>query len=83
MEGVGNITVPLSEAQARQIIAKARQAPYGKGSDTFVDISVRNTWELDPSQFTINSPEWNDYLLEICEEVRILGSLAALDLSQT
>ncbi|KAF5599829.1 2OG-Fe(II) oxygenase superfamily [Fusarium pseudoanthophilum] len=55
VNGVGNIPLPLGESQAQQIIAQARQAPYGKGSDTLVDTAVRNTWELDPSQFNIGS----------------------------
>ncbi|KAH6845820.1 hypothetical protein B0I37DRAFT_356246 [Chaetomium sp. MPI-CAGE-AT-0009] len=35
-----------------------RQAPFGKGSDTIVDTSVRNTWELDASQFRFYSDIW-------------------------
>lgn len=67
IDGVGNIATPLAESQARQIITKARQAPYGKGTETFVDTSVRNTWELDPSQFTIISAMWRNYLLRACD----------------
>ncbi|KAH7189103.1 uncharacterized protein B0J16DRAFT_413509 [Fusarium flagelliforme] len=40
-------------------------APYGKGTETFVNTSVRNTWELDPSQFTIISAKWRNYLLNV------------------
>lgn len=59
VDGVGTIDWPLQEAQARQIIEKARQAPYGKGEATIVDTSVRNTWELDTSQFTLQgTAEW-------------------------
>ncbi|RMJ07363.1 hypothetical protein CDV36_013034 [Fusarium kuroshium] len=53
VHGVGDIATPLTEFQACQMIAKARQAPYGKGSETIVDTSVRNTWELDPGQFEL------------------------------
>jgi hypothetical protein len=67
VDGVGNVALPLGESQARQIITKARQAPYRKGSDTFVDTSVRNTWELCPSQFTIGPAEWSVYLQKICQ----------------
>ncbi|RBR12852.1 uncharacterized protein FIESC28_08442 [Fusarium coffeatum] len=66
IDGVGNIATPLAESQARQIITKARQAPYGKGTETFVDTSVRNTWELDPSQFTIISAMWRNYPPNAC-----------------
>lgn len=53
VHGVGEIQLPLSEPQARRLIQDARQAPYGKGRETRVDPSVRNTWELDPSAFTV------------------------------
>lgn len=65
---VGDIDLPLQEAQAQQIIAKARQALFGKGSDTMVDTSVRNTWELDPTQFKL-SPGWLSVVSRLCETV--------------
>lgn len=58
VDGVGNVAVPLQEEQARQLIAQCRQAPFGKGSETIVDTSVRNTWELDASQFRFDSDGW-------------------------
>ncbi|KAF4965850.1 hypothetical protein FSARC_6370 [Fusarium sarcochroum] len=66
VNGVGDIPLPLGESHAQQIIAQARQAPYGKGSNTIVDTTVRNTWELDPSQFQINAPNWPDRVQHIC-----------------
>jgi hypothetical protein len=74
---VGNIAgFPLQEAAARQLIEKARQAPYGKGSETFIDISVRNTWELDASQLEL-SPEWASTIDDACQWVaRQLGITA-------
>ncbi|KAF5606868.1 2OG-Fe(II) oxygenase superfamily [Fusarium subglutinans] len=66
---VGAISLPLGEAQARQIIKQARQAPYGKGSETIVDTAVRNTWELDPTQFTINWLRWPALLQQVCQMV--------------
>ncbi|KAH6637321.1 hypothetical protein F5144DRAFT_487807 [Chaetomium tenue] len=58
VDGIGNIDVPLQEEQARQLIAQCRQAPFGKGSKTIVDTSVRNTWELDASQFRFYNDAW-------------------------
>ncbi|KAK1752875.1 hypothetical protein QBC47DRAFT_387288 [Echria macrotheca] len=66
---VGPVNLPLDELTARKIIEKARQAPFGKGSETIVDVSVRNTWELDPSQFTIGNPEWNKVIKRACKFV--------------
>ncbi|ERT03379.1 hypothetical protein HMPREF1624_01693 [Sporothrix schenckii ATCC 58251] len=53
VNGVGSIDFPLREASAKQIIAQAKQAPFGRGEETVVDTSVRNTWELDVSQFKL------------------------------
>ncbi|KAK4456763.1 hypothetical protein QBC42DRAFT_237836 [Cladorrhinum samala] len=65
---VGEIPHPLKEATARQLIDKARQAPYGKGSETFVDTSVRNTWELDAAQLDL-SPHWASTVKVACKWV--------------
>jgi hypothetical protein len=77
VDGVGDITMPLDETQARQLIAKARQAPYGKGSQTLVDTSVRNTWELDPGQFTFTNPAWDGYFRDMCAKVALQMGIEA------
>ncbi|KAJ0386773.1 hypothetical protein COL922a_003704 [Colletotrichum nupharicola] len=64
---VGPISFPLKEEQARSLIEKARQAPFGKGSDTVVDTAVRNTWELDPTQFELRSPNWTGVINTLCK----------------
>lgn len=55
------IAVPLAARDALKIIDAARQAPFGKGEDTLVDTSVRNTWELDLGQFSL-SDRWQPYV---------------------
>jgi hypothetical protein len=54
VNGVGPIRYPLDEAQADAIIRKAHLSPHGQGVRTIVDRSVRNTWELNASQFTLS-----------------------------
>lgn len=71
VDDVGDITMPLSEVQARQLIAKSRQAPYGKGSATIVDTAVRNTWELDLGQFRFQSPHWPGFMRHLCAQVAL------------
>ncbi len=56
--GVGPITWPIRMGIAKQIISVSQQAPFGKGLQTLVDTTVRNTFELSPDQFTITNPEW-------------------------
>lgn len=70
VEDVGIIKLPLSDEQARQIIAKARHVPFDKSSETRVDTAVRNTWELDPPNFKITaSALWDKHLQGILEKV--------------
>ena len=66
--GVGNVRMPLEKSQVRELIAKARQAPYGKGAETIVNTSVRNTWEIDASELTFQNPTWEKWLKDLCDE---------------
>jgi hypothetical protein len=80
VEGVGAISLPLQESQARQIIDKARQSPYGKGEETVVDTSVRNTWELDPDQFELTDPQWKNLVATIVAHVGNDLGVGSLDI---
>lgn len=62
IEGLDTIGLPLSIRDAKAIIDISRQAPFGKGDETLVDTSVRKTWELDASQFTLLNPGWEGFL---------------------
>lgn len=44
MEGVGEIGFPLNPIQIGAIIKHAKKAPFGKGSQTITDTSVRSAW---------------------------------------
>ena len=63
--------LPLGEAQAKDLIELASRAPYGKGDKTIVDTSVRCTWQLDPAQFSINNPKWEESLHLLLDEVKL------------
>jgi hypothetical protein len=58
IDGLGAIELPLKRAMAKNLVARCRVAPYGKGTQTLVDRNVRNTFELDPKKFRL-SQEWN------------------------
>jgi len=53
----GPIGLPLSNDDAQVIIGASHQAPFCKGSETIVDSSVRNTWELNSEQFELRNSE--------------------------
>ena len=60
VEGIGKIGLPLSERDAKDLCRKSHEAAFGKGSETYVDSTVRKTWELNPSQFEIRNPAWKE-----------------------
>ncbi|KAF2089411.1 hypothetical protein K490DRAFT_5230, partial [Saccharata proteae CBS 121410] len=65
IEDVGTIGFPLSRRDAEDIIKKSHLAPFGKGEETIVDTSVRNTWEINPEQLRFQNPAWAEYLTSI------------------
>jgi hypothetical protein len=70
VEGIGPIGLPLGEAQARELIKRCSQAPYGKGTETLVDTQVRRVWELDPGEFKLTNPHWVETIGTITSEVQ-------------
>lgn len=58
VDGVGPIALPLLPAQAKQIMAIAERAPYGRGTETLVDTDVRRTWQLGVDQVRITGKAW-------------------------
>ena len=70
IEGLGAVGLPLPKAQARALIRRCRQAPYGKGTQTVVDTDVRRVWEMDPAHFELTSPKWKALIESIVDEVK-------------
>lgn len=64
IEDVGSIGVPISEHDAKRLISASRQAPFGKGRETFVDTTVRQTWEIDAARISFQHPKWPSHLQE-------------------
>lgn len=60
VSGLGPIGLPLEKGQATALKKLARQAPYGKGTQTVVDTKVRRVWEIDAEQVTFANPAWAD-----------------------
>ncbi|HUE71554.1 MAG TPA: 2OG-Fe(II) oxygenase [Pirellulaceae bacterium] len=70
VEGIGSVGTPVSAADAKRLISQATQAPYGRGEETILDTSVRRVWQLEPSQFRLENPEWEAHLAAIVDAVR-------------
>ena len=60
VDGAGSLSFPVPETQVRAIIEVARRAPYGKGTETLVDTSVRDCWQIDSEQVRLGGAAWTD-----------------------
>ena len=69
VHGLGIIGLPLSTRDAVELGKFCHQAPFGKGSETIVDTTVRNTWELNADQFELQNPAWQTTLDDALEQV--------------
>ena len=56
--GLGKVGLPLSDRDAVEVCRICHQSPFGKGTETFVDTSVRKTWELNADQVAFRNPLW-------------------------
>ncbi|KAI9625870.1 hypothetical protein H4Q26_016118 [Puccinia striiformis f. sp. tritici PST-130] len=69
VDGVGEVPMPMGTEQVRQLIAKSHQAPFGRGSETLVDVAVRNTWQVNGDQLRFLDPAWQGYLVDLSKRV--------------
>jgi hypothetical protein len=69
IDGIGVIGFPLSERDAKLIEAAATQAPFGKGTETVVDTTVRDTFEINPDKFSFKNPAWTEFLQTVTKKV--------------
>ncbi len=81
IKGVGEIAFPLLAAQAREIIARAEAAPFGRGDKTVYDDSVRKCWQVDAAGFSCKAKAWQGFLKRaldtIGETLGIRGKISA------
>ena len=69
VDGGEELAFPLSSAQAQQLIELAEVAPYGQGTETVFDESVRKSWQLDVSQLRIDSEDWQKFLKTLLQRI--------------
>ncbi|KAI0856957.1 hypothetical protein F4860DRAFT_528715 [Xylaria cubensis] len=63
------IPLPLTNHGVELIRKLGRQAPFGKGSRTVVDLTVRRTWELSVKESGIRNPNWEPFVQTIMNDV--------------
>jgi hypothetical protein len=67
--GVGPISFPVKAPQAERVIACAGPARFGRGEQTLMDLSVRDTWEITPDRVTLTGLDWDAILTEVRDEL--------------
>jgi 2OG-Fe(II) oxygenase superfamily len=75
VQNVGRIGLPLMDCAVEPLKAVASKAPFGKGTDTIVDESVRRAWQIDADQVVFGGgAKWESLLQEIVHKAsRKLG----------
>ena len=67
VESVGLLSFPVPDFQIRALTEAAERAPYGKGSETVVDTSVRDCWQIDAARLRIGGHAWDDTFATILD----------------
>ena len=68
--GIGELGLPVTTAQAKQLRLVARPAKFGHGDQTILDRRVRDTWEVPRSRVRIDRRRWNRTLRPMLDTVR-------------
>lgn len=68
--GMGELGLPVTAAQAKQLRLVARPAEYGHGEKTILDRRVRDTWEVPRSRVRIDKRRWNRTLRPMLATIR-------------
>jgi 2OG-Fe(II) oxygenase superfamily len=68
--GVENFGFPISQAQIQSLINVAHKAPFGKGSKTVLDTTVRSAWEIDAEMISFSNPKWANFIGKIIDKTK-------------
>jgi len=65
LKDAGGIGLPLSDNDARTIIAASRPAPFAQTDETREDKALKNTWDIHAGDFETRNPVWQRYIQKI------------------
>ena len=63
--GVGVVPFPVPESVLEALADQAEQAPFGKGTETVLDRTVRDTLQIGPEKLSVGGKAWSDTLAGI------------------
>ncbi len=70
VNGIGELGLPVTATQAKQLRLVTRPAKYGDGEQTILDRAVRDTWEVPRSRVRIDKRRWNRTLDPMLDLIR-------------
>ncbi len=65
LDRVGTLSFPVPQVQIDALIDVAERAPYGKGTRTLLDTTVRDCWQIDADQVRVTGSAWTDTFKQI------------------
>lgn len=69
VKGYGLVPLPINEDIAAKLISIAQQSPYGKGRETLVNTTVRDSHQFEASEIVINNPAWKSVMERVIVDV--------------
>jgi predicted 2-oxoglutarate/Fe(II)-dependent dioxygenase YbiX len=70
IQGIDEIGFPINPLQIKEIIKVAHKAPFGKGSQTVLDSTVRSAWEIDADKISFKNKDWEVFIANIVEQIK-------------
>jgi hypothetical protein len=70
IEGVDEIGFPINAIQIKEVIKAAHKAPFGKGSETVLDTTVRSAWEIDADKVVFQNDDWQQFVDGIIKQIK-------------
>ena len=67
VKGVGVLSFPVPDSQVHALVEVAERAPYGKGTDTLVDTSVRDCRQIGAARIRLGGGAWAETLSKILD----------------
>ncbi|MBA3900587.1 MAG: 2OG-Fe(II) oxygenase [Bacteroidetes bacterium] len=70
IKGIGEIGIPITQMQIAEIIKISQKAPFGKGSKTITDTSIRSAWELDSDKLSFHNEDWKGFMEKVLKKTK-------------
>ncbi|GAM23925.1 hypothetical protein SAMD00019534_071000 [Acytostelium subglobosum LB1] len=70
VKDVGLLSYPVRQDQLQSMIGRATRAPFGKGTETITDLSVRRVWQIQSTDVNITGRHFQAYFDTITKSIK-------------